>query len=68
MVAVRHYIEREGYIYTGYRMLKGMEPKTTGYGTNEKIEYIPYFKGIEIGVTNDKLKELNKRRGEMNNE
>ena len=65
MASIRYYIEKEGYIYTGYRMLKGMEPRTSGYGPHEKTNYIPYFNGIEIGVTNEKLKELSKRRGEM---
>ena len=58
MAAIKCYLEKEGYKYTGYRMLRGMNPKVTGYLTNERTEYRPYFNGIEVGVTTEKFKEL----------
>ena len=58
MAAIKCYLEKEGYNYTGYRMLRGMNPKVTGYLTNERTEYTPYFNGIEVGVKNEKFKEL----------
>ena len=58
MAAIKYYVEKEGYKYTGYRMLRGMNPKVNGYLTNERTVYTPYFNGIEVGVTNEKFKEL----------
>lgn len=58
MAAIEYYVEKEGYNYTGYRMLRGMNPKVTGYLTNERTEYRPYFNGIEVGVKNENFKKL----------
>ena len=63
--SIKYFVEKEGHTYTGYRMLSGMEPKTTGYGMGEQTDYVPYFKGIEVGVKTDKINESNKRRGEV---
>lgn len=58
MAAIEYYVEKEGYNYTGYRMLRGMNPKVTGYLTNERTVYTPYFNGIEVGVKNENFKKL----------
>ena len=58
MAAIEYYVEKEGYNYTGCRMLRGMNPKVTGYLTNERTVYTPYFNGIEVGVTNENFKKL----------
>lgn len=58
MAAIEYYVEKEGYNYTGYRMLRGMNPKVTGCLTNERTEYTPYFNGIEVGVTNENFKKI----------
>lgn len=64
---IKYFMEKENLNVNYVEMNSGLTQHTSGYGLGEETSYIPYFKGVEVSVTekeNDKsIKNLKLYKG-----